>query len=80
MVVVLFCVLVVGAVFCLFCLFLDIPLRFCSFAFDAQGRHLSKTVTIVMMSAAQEQKKHTKLIGMCVVNFWTFAKVEAQSS
>ena len=39
---------------------------FCSFAYDAQGRHLSKTVTIVMMSAAQEQKK--RLIG-CATDF-----------
>ena len=30
---------------------------FIVFAFDAQGRHLSKTFTIVMMSAAPEQKK-----------------------
>ena len=30
---------------------------FLSIAFDVQGSHSSKTVTIVMMSAAQEQKK-----------------------
>ena len=42
----------------LFVLFVSgMPPCFCSFAYDAQGRHLSKTVTIVMMSAAQEQKK-----------------------
>jgi len=32
------------------------PLLF-EYSFDAQGRHSSKTVTIAMMSAAQEQKK-----------------------
>ena len=50
------CVFVVGAVL-LFWFITGIPTCFCSFAFDAQGRHLSKNVTIVMMSAAPEQKK-----------------------
>ena len=35
---------------------------FLSIAFDAQGRHSSKTVTIVMMSAAQEQKRKTTVL------------------
>ena len=48
---------VVGAVFVvLFCHWCS-PF-FLSLAFDAQGRHSSKTVTIVMMSAAPEQKKN----------------------
>ena len=41
--------------FVVFVLSLVFPLL----AFDAQGRHSSKTVTIVMMSAAPEQKKKT---------------------
>jgi len=51
----LFWLFFVGAVVFLFDL--GTPPSFCSFAFDAQGRHLSKTVTIAMMSAAQEPKK-----------------------
>ena len=43
--------------FLLLCCFTGFSLFFLSIAFDAQGRHSSKTVTIVMMSAAQEQKK-----------------------
>ena len=44
--------------FLLLCFFTGISPFFLSIAFDAQGRHSSKTVTIVMMSAAQEQKKN----------------------
>ena len=45
--------------FCCFFVPLGIPF-FWSIAFDAQRRHPSKTVTIVMMSAAQEQKKRMR--------------------
>ena len=41
---------------------------FWSIAFDAQRRHSSKTVTIVMMSAAQEQKKNKGVKGFCGLN------------
>ena len=51
-----FLCLLVGAVLLLF-VPLGFPPFFWSIAFDAQRRHSSKTVTIVMMSAAQEQKK-----------------------
>ena len=47
--------------FLLFWFVFGFPLCFCSFAFDAQGRDLSKTVTIVMMSAAPEPKKNATL-------------------
>ena len=50
------CVFVVGW-FLLLCSVTGVPPFFFSLAFDAQGRHSSKTVTIVMMSAAPEQKK-----------------------
>ena len=50
------CVFVVGW-FLLLCSVTGVPPFFFSLAFDAQGRHSSKTVAIVMMSAAPEQKK-----------------------
>ena len=55
---------------------LGIPF-FWSIAFDAQRRHSSKTVTIVMMSAAQEQKKNRRSRSYDVKDVIGFLKVEA---
>ena len=54
--------------FCCFVALLVSPF-FLSIAFDGQGRHPSKTVTIVMMSAAQEQKKNCSLLGAVLFSF-----------
>ena len=54
----LLCVCFLGRFFVVFVLSLVSPFL----AFDAQGRHSSKTVTIVVMSAALEQKKRFGLL------------------